>query len=218
MESRLIASSHIDSFRATCAEATPSALHTKTFQSGMCAFCSTELAAVPKMCDGCRSVCYCGRRCQKAHWSVHRHECNRLCIIVRFISGEAQAFPGFKHDQLTRVLQEEVLKWLSANRELSSRDVDVVLCNGDRVLDTGKTFRDLQLTDGMEISASINWDPCPDLIDSPPTPPQRQISESSSDSSDEEYEPVHVFVVVPKNANSRAGGVAETARNRSAPG
>ena len=177
---------------ATCAEvpcggpgsATPVAL------ARMCAFCSTELAAVSKMCGGCRSVFYCGRHCQKKNWSLHRHACNRLCIIVRFISGHAQAFPGFKYDQLTFVLEEQILEWLAANRAMDVVCKEVTLINGERVLDKHKTFRGNELTDGMEITATVVREPEPpgltDASDSedPFWYAPQHISDSASESSD----------------------------------
>ena len=142
---------------------------------------------MPKMCDGCRSVFYCGRHCQKRHWSLHRHACNRLCIIVRFLSGHAQAFPGFKYDQLTFVLEEQILEWLAANRGIPAGDAEVTLCNGERVLDKHKTFRDNELTDGMEITAAVEGDLPPGLIDSAseeePWYAPQHISDSLSESS-----------------------------------
>jgi len=107
---------------------------------------------------------------------------------VRFVSGEAQAFPGFKYDQLTLVLEEELLKWLSANRGIHEGDVDVKLSIGERVLDTHKTFRDNDFTDGMEITAALMYDPDPPpaLTSSSSSPrdwPYYQYSPRESDSS-----------------------------------
>ena len=37
-----------------------------------CAICQIK---ADKKCTGCNEVAYCGRECQKKHWSTHRKEC-----------------------------------------------------------------------------------------------------------------------------------------------
>ena len=56
-----------------------------TLDPQYCAHCSLRLVARPRhKCGGCRSVYYCDRQCQVAHWPVHKLCCQpdgRLCFV-----------------------------------------------------------------------------------------------------------------------------------------
>jgi len=50
--------------------------------------CVTCMKAVPevaklKSCKACRSVYYCSKECQRAHWPLHKRECPRSCAADR---------------------------------------------------------------------------------------------------------------------------------------
>jgi len=67
-----------------------------TLRAWMHASCVTPLAplASPLVnCSACRAVVYCGPRCQRAHWRVHKGECKEAAK-VRFESALAAAQSG----------------------------------------------------------------------------------------------------------------------------
>ena len=42
-----------------------------------CTGCEIVVAKqIRKLCAGCRTVYYCSRECQKAHWNIHKHCCD----------------------------------------------------------------------------------------------------------------------------------------------
>ena len=43
-----------------------------------CAVCGVPSVS---SCSACRSIFYCGSTCQKEHWSVHKDECTRKCML-----------------------------------------------------------------------------------------------------------------------------------------
>ena len=43
-----------------------------------CAMCEKIGAPSCNTCSGCGAVAYCNAECQKAHWAIHRPDCNRI--------------------------------------------------------------------------------------------------------------------------------------------
>jgi len=59
-----------------------------------CASCRSGSMASPLVnCSACRAVVYCGPRCQRAHWRVHKGDCKETAK-VRFESALAAANAG----------------------------------------------------------------------------------------------------------------------------
>jgi hypothetical protein len=63
-------------------------------------FCSNLQCKVPhgklarsetKYCSRCRSVTYCSRECQKAHWSLHKLDCDRHAVLIADFEAEQQS-------------------------------------------------------------------------------------------------------------------------------
>ena len=44
----------------------------------VCAMCEKEGAPSCNTCSGCGSVSYCNAECQRAHWALHKADCNRI--------------------------------------------------------------------------------------------------------------------------------------------
>ena len=85
--------------------------------------------------------------------------------------------------------------------------MEVTLSKGERVLDTHKTFRDNELTDGMEITATVMRDEPPPLRsdssgeDMPPRHNSDLSDENSNSDSSESGDDINLFALI---ANSHA--------------
>ena len=65
----------------------------KNRQSRLCTVCTLPCT---KVCGGCLETSYCGRKCQKRHWQVHRIDCKssqmamgKFVAKVFFLSGKS---------------------------------------------------------------------------------------------------------------------------------
>ena len=59
-----------------------------------CGYCGRDIGALGAFCGRCRGVKYCGPRCQRAHWAVHRDDCQRLADIRRVQAPEVPVDGG----------------------------------------------------------------------------------------------------------------------------
>ena len=92
-----------------------------------------------------------------------------LSISVLLMSGKKSVFQGFSYDDWTLKLERCVLSWISGIQGIDEAFLKITLKDGERVLDTLHTFRDNELTDGMEITAIVSPDGPPPLVDSSDT-------------------------------------------------
>ena len=59
--------------------------HNMIFDEKTCVTCMKAVPEVAKLksCKACRSVYYCSKECQRAHWPLHKRECPRSCAADR---------------------------------------------------------------------------------------------------------------------------------------
>ena len=59
--------------------------HNMIFDEKTCVTCMKAVPEVAKLkaCKACRSVYYCSKECQRAHWPLHKRECPSLCAADR---------------------------------------------------------------------------------------------------------------------------------------
>ena len=98
-----------------------------------------------------------------------------LSFTVLLMSGKTSVFQGFSYDDRTSKLEACVLSWISGIQGIDEAFLKITLKEGERVLDTHQTFRNNELTDGMEITAIVSPDGPPSLIDSSDTDNECQI-------------------------------------------
>ena len=92
-----------------------------------------------------------------------------LSFTVLLLSGTTQVFQGFSYDDRTSKLEACVLSWISVIQGIDEAFLKITLRMGERVLDIHQTFRNNELTDGMEITAIVSPDAPPPLVDSSDT-------------------------------------------------
>ena len=92
-----------------------------------------------------------------------------LSFTVLLMSGATQVFQGFSYDDHTSKLEACVLSWISVNQGIDEAFLKITLRMGERVLDIHQTFRNNELTDGMQITATVSPDEPPPLVDSSDT-------------------------------------------------
>ena len=94
-----------------------------------------------------------------------------LSFTVLLMSGATQVFQGFSYDDHTSKLEACVLSWISVRQGIDPGFVKITLRleEEDRVLDIHQTFRNNELTDGMQITATVSPDEPPPLVDSSDT-------------------------------------------------
>lgn len=64
---------------------------TSVYKNSVCAVCRDKSLAVEK-CARCKVVVYCGKDHQRYHWLIHKHECESLRSIRRFVLNNMFAF------------------------------------------------------------------------------------------------------------------------------
>ena len=79
-----------------------------------------------------------------------------LSFTVLLLSGTTQVFQGFSYDDRTSKLKACVLSWISGIQGIDEAFLKITLRTGERVLDIHQTFRDNEVTDGMEITAMVS--------------------------------------------------------------
>lgn len=79
-----------------------------------------------------------------------------LSFTVCLLSGTMQVFQEFNSDDRTYQLKARVLAWISDKEGIDEVLLQITLCTGERVIDIHQTFRDNELTDGMEITAIVS--------------------------------------------------------------
>ena len=137
------------------------------------------------LCGGCRQAFYCSRRFQRKDWKHHRNLCKHtvaresvkknqdpdrnavdLSVTVRLLSGDSRTMEGFKYDNPTSFLEERVLDWASHLVGLDAAFIVVKLMFQDSELDATQTFSESRLCDGAEVTAIVERDEPPPLVDS----------------------------------------------------
>lgn len=79
-----------------------------------------------------------------------------LSFTVLLLSGTTQVFQGFSYDDRTSKLNARVLSWISGSQGIDEAFLKITLRTGERVLDIHQTFRDNEVTDGMEMTAMVS--------------------------------------------------------------
>ena len=79
-----------------------------------------------------------------------------LSFTVLLLSGTTQVLQGFSYDDRTSKLNARVLSWISGSQGIDEAFLKITLRTGERVLDIHQTFRDNEVTDGMEITAMVS--------------------------------------------------------------
>ena len=75
-----------------------------TFRS--CSRCCKEAM---KVCVGCGEAFYCGRRCQKKDWHIHRTDCKKISIVVKTRGGESLAVKDLPCGQVCMALKRKCM-------------------------------------------------------------------------------------------------------------
>ena len=79
-----------------------------------------------------------------------------LSFTVLLLSGASQVFQGFSYDDRTSKLNARVLSWISGSQGIDEAFLKITLRMGERNLEINHTFRDNEVTDGMEITAMVS--------------------------------------------------------------
>ena len=79
-----------------------------------------------------------------------------LSFTVLLLSGKTQVFQGFSYDDRTSKLNACVLSWISGSQGIDEAFLKITIRIGERNLEINHTFRDNEVTDGMEITAMVS--------------------------------------------------------------
>jgi len=147
-------------------------------QAMQCASCGQNQAALGApmwRCGACHQACYCNRSCQKIDWKHHRHLCKRtvaeesavvdLTVTIRLLSGASRPMEGCKYDDAASLLEQRVIDWASQLMDFDKADYKATLSFRGSVLRGWQTLRQHGLVDGAEITAVVEPDLPPPLID-----------------------------------------------------
>ena len=135
--------------------------------------CSRCWKQALKVCVGCGEAFYCGRRCQKKDWHIHRNDCKKISIVVKTRGGESLAVKDLPLRTSLHGIKKKVYGWARAmmlfdkNDNLHDQDFafDFMYCN--RIIFKENTsLSKLGMKDGEELMVVADLEKPPQLLDS----------------------------------------------------
>ena len=120
-----------------------------------CTKCGTGNQGQLRICEGCRTVSYCSRRCQKKHWRHHIKDCWFL-LGCTDMSGQKRSIGPVRASTPCQVVREAAADW----KRVSPLAVGLVH-NTQRLLD-GHTLGSSGIRKEQDVTVIItppeNWD------------------------------------------------------------
>ena len=135
-----------------------------------CTRCSKQ---TKKVCEGCGKAFYCGRRCQKKDWHIHRNVCKKISIVVKTKGGESLPVSDLPLRTSLHDIRKKVYSWARAMMLSDTNDnlhdqvfeFDFMYC--DRIIfKENTTLSKLRMKDGEELIVVAEFERLSQLIDS----------------------------------------------------
>ena len=144
-----------------------------------CSFCGGRPLGSLQKCSRCQTALYCGRECQKRHWTAHRSTCMKeeeesFEITAALLGGKQKILKGPTGRTTGACVKDMLAEWVSDDTELE-------LLHQLTLIGDHQTLRDAGVMPGDVVQVLRQIDELPPLVESSDDGNGPQLLVDSSD-------------------------------------